>query len=173
MPSLKILASSSNDLVDYNIDPSTEIITGISDLSGVFITEPLNQLQNPINGIVNDFIIGTGTTAKKGRNDFQLSIRGNDSFRLTIPPRPIVSYAVSSPSNGKNLKVFQAYVFNRSAKGLIPYDGDLTGRLYILIISGEVNPTDRIYGNNSINGFYDKDTVDLFEIVGRPIVRFA
>jgi hypothetical protein len=171
LPTYKIIASNSDDLVDYSCDPSVEIVTAAGDFAGILVTNPLNHPHDPMNSIVNDFIVGSSSTAKRGRNDFQLSISGNPAFKLTNPARPIVSYAVASPAENKNLKVFQAYVFNRSAKSLIANDGDLTGRLYLMVISGEVRPSNRAAGNNVLNGFYDKDTVDLFEIVGRPIVR--
>jgi len=45
----------------------------------------------------------------------------------------------------------------------------LTGRLYLMVVSGETKPVDP--NEVFLNGFFDRDTVDIYEIVGRPIVK--
>jgi hypothetical protein len=70
---------------------------------------------------------------------------------------------------GHAVKVYQAYLFNMSAKGQITGESDLTGRLYLMVVSGEtksINPFE-----TSLNGFFDRDAVDIYELVGRPIVK--
>jgi hypothetical protein len=92
----------------------------------------------------------------------------NQIFKLSDTPRPQIYYESDiSVISGHSKKVFQAYLFNMSAKGQITGQVDLTGRLYLMVVSGETKSTE-----NVLNGFFDADTVDLFELVGRPIIKF-
>ena len=61
------------------------------------------------------------------------------------------------------------YLFNLSTKGLISGEDDLSGRLYLMVISGETKSI--IQTEISLNGYFNRDTVDIFEIIGRPIIK--
>jgi hypothetical protein len=44
---------------------------------------------------------------------------------------------------------------------------DLLGKIYLMVIAGETIDSNRNY----LNPFSDKDVVDIFELIGRPIIR--
>ena len=71
-------------------------------------------------------------------------------------------------SDKGNKKVFQAYLFNKAYKDATGTYRDLTGRLYLLVISSE---TDLNSSDVLLSPFSTKDTVDLFELTGRPVVK--
>jgi hypothetical protein len=69
-------------------------------------------------------------------------------------------------SDGRR-KVYQVYLFARSAVGAIAGSRDMTGRLYLMVVSGETCAGTA----NLLTTFSPVDTVDLFELVGRPVVK--
>ena len=175
LPALKITALSSGDLVDYKCY-SDNMISGSILFHGLSMTEPRQKMQDPMNALTNDFVIGTDSTSKRGRNNFLLTMGKNTTYKLSDTPRPQIIYEASGVFDpvhpfgvGHAVKVYQAYLFNMSAKGQITGESDLTGRLYLMVVSGEtksINPFE-----TSLNGFFDRDAVDIYELVGRPIVK--
>jgi len=175
LPALKITALSSGDLVDYKCY-SDNMVSGSILFHGLSMTEPRQKMQDPMNALTNDFVIGTDSTSKRGRNNFLLTMGKNTTYKLSDTPRPQIIYEASGVFDtehpfgvGHAVKVYQAYLFNMSAKGQITGESDLTGRLYLMVVSGETKPINPL--ETSLNGFFDRDTVDIYELVGRPIVK--
>ena len=165
LPALKIVSSLSTEITDYKCYSDA---MSISDFSGKLIqTIAAIKLQDPMNTLVNDFKVGSGTTSKRGRNDFILTDGANDIFKLNSRPEVRFVNLSGALTTGHNKKAYQAYLFNRSAKSMITGEVDLTGRLYLMIISSETVESTA----NKFNGFKDVDTVDLFELEGRPIIK--
>ena len=72
-----------------------------------------------------------------------------------------------SQTSGYGRKVYQAYLFNRSASGVIAGQIGATGRLYMVVVSAEKCSSTI----NAMNPYYSADTVDAFELVGRPLIK--
>jgi hypothetical protein len=173
LPALKITASSSEDIVDYQCYSDNVSNSGLF-FHGLDFTTARQKMHDPLNTLVNDFVLGGGlsgssVSSKRGRNDFVLTAGQNNIFKLSDQPRPHIIYDYVFTLIGHKKKVYQMYLFNQSAKGLGMGQTDLTGRLYLMVISGETTPVDE--SETSLNGFFNRDTVDLYELVGRPIVK--
>jgi hypothetical protein len=130
------------------------------------MTQALLKSQDPLLALPNDFKLGN-TGAERGRNDFRLTMGANDIYKLSSTPRSHIIYeSTTALSTGHNKKVYQVYLFNRSDKGVST--ADLTGRMYMMVISGEKKSSTE----NMLDGMLNLDTVDLFEMVGRPLIKF-
>ncbi len=117
-------------------------------------TAPVKKIQDPLETIPDDFRVGIQGISARGRNGTILTDGINPVYKLgNLSPE--IDY-VSTTSEYK--KVFQAYIFNKNN----------TGRLYLLIISSETNNTS---SKTVLNGRTLKDTVDIFELVGRPLIK--
>jgi hypothetical protein len=165
LPALNITALTTDDLVDYRCYSDNFFFHGI------YLTQPKQKMQDPLNTLTNDFVLGSSSTSKRGRNNFLLTNGQNSIFKLSDTPRPqiLYEYAINLPESGHNRKVYQIYLFNQSAKDT--GESDLTGRLYLMVISGETKPVDPT--ETSLNGFFNRDTVDIYELVGRPIIKMG
>jgi hypothetical protein len=142
-----------SDYLDTNFD--TELYTFAK-----------RKLQDPLNAIINDFSLGLGTDAKRGRNDFQMTTGGNVSFKVGNG-RPYLVYPDTwTLPAGHNKKVYQFYIFSRSGKGYQSDSGDM-GKVYLMVVASESKDD----SSNKLNPFTNKDVVDIFELVGRPIIR--
>ena len=129
------------------------------------MTSPKRKLQDPICAMTNDFKLGN-ESAKRGRYDFRMTVSENPSFKLPYA-RPYIIYPeITSLTTGHNKKVYQFYIFIRSGKGYQD-NSDLMGRAYLMVVAGETVDTSKNY----MNPFSNKDVVDIFELVGRPIIR--
>jgi hypothetical protein len=156
LPTLRETVSN-KDLTDYNC--YSDSLSGDNTL---IITKPLMKLQDPLLTYINDFKLGNNGSAFRGRNDIRLTINGNDLYKIGLF-RPYIVY--EDTGTVRNKKVYQFYLFNKSGKG--GSDPSLSGKLYLMVVSGEaVDQT-----ANSLNPYTDRDTVDIFELVGRPIVK--
>ena len=170
LPALSML--SSDNITDYKCY-SDILLNGLDDFE-TLLTSAKRKLQDPLNASINDFTLGVNSGARRGRNDFRLTIEGNPAFKVGNG-RPYVVYTetgyaepvnTTPSSNGHHKKVYQFYVFVRSGKGY-QSDPSLMGKIYLMVIAGETIDANRNY----LNPFSDKDTVDIFELVGRPIIR--
>ena len=172
LPALKITALTTDDLVDYRCY-SDNFFTSPFFFHGIYLTQPKQKMQDPLNTLTNDFVLGASSTSKRGRNNFILTNGQNSIFKLSDTPRPqmLYEYAINLTVSGHNRKIYQIYLFNQSAKGMISGESDLTGRLYLMVISGETKPVDPT--ETSLNGFFNRDTVDIYELVGRPIIKMG
>jgi hypothetical protein len=177
LPALMIESGSVDDLVDYHCY-SDNVFSGANVFHGVNFTKAKQKMHDPLNTLVNDFVVGASSSSKRGRNNFTLTNGQNNSFKLSDTPRPHALYeytVVFSDERGHEFgwKVYQMYLFNMSAKGVISGEADLTGRLYLMVISGETRPVPENGepAETLLNGFFSRDTVDLFELVGRPVVK--
>lgn len=130
---------------------------------------PVVRKQDPMASTPNDFMIGAQTkTNIRGRYDFLLSSSGSPAFRLNpSSPRSHIVYREFVVDTEGRRKVYQAYLFARSADGLVSGSTDMTGRMYLLVISGETCSGI----NNILTTYSSVDTVDLFELVGRPVIK--
>lgn len=125
---------------------------------------------DPLASRANDFILGAQVkTNTRGRYDFLLASSATPVFRLEEDtPRPHVLYqSLSAAQSGGRRKVCQFYLFARSASGLVSGTRDLTGRLYLVAVSGETCSGTE----NLLSTFSSVDSVDAFELVGRPVVK--
>jgi hypothetical protein len=132
-------------------------------------------LQGPQDTIVNDFQLGlTKPSTSRGRAYFKLSgdlsTVGKNSFIKLGVLTPYIKYGadITWSSDKGYKKVYQAYLYNKAYVDNEGFYRDLTGKIYMLIVSGETNQ-----GSTPIllNGFSDKDVVDIFELAGRPIIK--
>ncbi len=171
LPAYKVVASSGKDVVDYGC-ASDPIITvakeSINFSSTVVNTTPQVKINDPLNAWVNDFVVGSEFVSKRGRNNFYLSSGKNASFKVSLAgqgPRPYLVY--QSVFSNSNRKIAQVYLFNRSAKDMLGGESGLTGRLYLMVVVSEVTNT----SDNKLNGMLKTDTVDIFELSGRPIIK--
>jgi hypothetical protein len=163
LPALKITSASDADITAYKCY-SDEILGSYG--GGSVSTEPSQILIDPLNALVNDFKVGSNATAKRGRNNFLLTDTENPAFKYQNP-RPYIYYDVDiTLPSGHHKKVYQAYLFNRSAKEFVTGEADLTGRLYLMVVSGETAGSTAF-----LNGSSNRDTVDIFELEGRPIIK--
>lgn len=118
-------------------------------------TAPIKKIHDPLETIPNDFRLGIQAVAARGRNGVTLTDGGNLIYKLGNFS-PEIEYLPTSTSEYK--KVYQSYIFNKNN----------TGRLYLLIISGETSNTSV---KTTISGRTLKDTVDIFELIGRPLIK--
>ena len=138
----------------------------------LLLTQPVIKRQDPMVARVNDFKIGSGSkTNIRGRYDFVLTDSTNEAYKLSPDgnPRPDIRYAglPYTGVTGGNKKVYQTYLVSRSGKSLLTSDPNLTGRLYLVVVSGETVDANE----NVLTTFSDTDTVDVFELVGRPVIK--
>lgn len=149
----------------------SEVVT-IGGVSGGIISS-LNRvrLQDPLDTIKNDFKLGDNKeSGNRGRSKFVLTKGENDGIKIG-ELTPYIKYGSDSTwtSAKGNKKVYQSYLFNKSY-----YDSsygtyrDLTGRLYLLVVSSE---SDNNESDILLSPFSQKDTVDIFELIGRPVIR--
>ena len=135
------------------------------------MVSPILKSQDPLSSRANDFILGAQVkTNTRGRYDFILASASTPVYRIGADEdRPHVQYSEldSSQSAGNRRKVCQFYLFARSAEDLVSGQKDLTGRLYLVAVSGETC-TGTV---NILNTFSNVDSVDAFELVGRPVVK--
>lgn len=160
LPALSMV--STVDITDYTCysDPLD------AHLDVEMITFAKRKLQDPLNAITNDFSLGLGTDAKRGRNDFQMTSGGNVAFKMGNG-RPYLVYPDTWPlPAGHYKKVYQFYIFSRSGKGYQSDAGDM-GKVYLMVVASESKED----SDNLMNPFTNKDVVDIFELVGRPIIR--
>lgn len=127
------------------------------------------SLQSPLDTIVNDFQLGVSKpSTSRGRTFFRLSDGENDFIKLGVLT-PYIKYGTLTwPTINGYKKVYQAYLYNQAYVDNASVHRDLTGKVYMLVVSSETNQ-----GDNQIllSGFSDRDAVDIFELVGRPIIK--
>lgn len=155
---------STTDITDYTCySDGISMTTGNND---TIMTSAQGKLQDPLCAYANDFRLGD-QVAKRGRCDLRMSISGNPVFKVGNS-RPYLIYpdVLGLTEAGHNKKVYQFYVFMRSGKDYHA-NADLMGRIYLMVVAGETADDTRNY----LNPFSNKDVVDIFELVGRPIIR--
>jgi hypothetical protein len=148
----------SGDVADYSCSGDDMMFEG-ADVN-VVDTVPFFRSIDPTMAQVNDFKLGE-SAAKRGRSDVRLG----DMSTSAPEARPDVTYQPLATEMYNGRKVYQAYLFNKSEKGA--GGSDLTGRVYMAVISGERLGTTE----NRLNAFESADTIDIFELQGRPIAR--
>jgi hypothetical protein len=169
LPTLSVI--STDNITEYTCYSDT-LMMG-NDQGDVLFTSAKIKLQDPLNSFTNDFTLGSGTVAKRGRKDFQLTAGGNTVFKIGNG-RPYIIYPNTSElPAGHNKKVYQFYLFMRSGKGYytiidpVGVTSDIMGRVYLMVVAGETVDSARNY----LNPFSGTDVVDIYELIGRPIVR--
>jgi hypothetical protein len=128
----------------------------LADIGSVFTVLPMSRKQDPINSEAMDIRLGSEGLATRGSKGFLLTFGDNEAFNLK-EKTPDITY-VSVSSEGTYKKVYQGYVFNKNE----------SGRIYLLIISSESNKDKPLTSLTSLN---TNDCVDLFELVGRPLIK--
>ena len=132
---------------DSHIYHTQDISTAGSDLSNC----PRVIRADPASSAGNDVLVGVTAKAFRGRSGMLLSRQAGSGF-------PDVSYGPLQVYGGDvRAKVYQGWVFLNES----------TGRVYLAVSVGEYD------GNNefvSLRGDIGTDAVDLFEIVGRPLI---
>jgi hypothetical protein len=140
-------------------------------VSAMLSHPPVMRSQDPLSSLANDFVLGSQTKSNtRGRYDLLLSSWPTPAYRLNpdYPRAHIVYQSLDvDQASGNRRKAYQAYLFARSAEGLVAGSKDLTGRLYLVVISGETCSE----FSNLLTTFSSVDTVDMFELVGRPVVK--
>jgi len=164
LPSYYVSDSTSTYAVD-NLCISEGLVNALY-ASPLLNVSPVTKMHDPMASVANDFIVGDQTkTNIRGRYDFRLSGSGSPAFRLSDTPRAHIAYPeLLTPTAGRH-KVYQFYLFARSS--VVPGTKEVTGRLYLMVVSGE-SCTGIV---SRLSTYTDRDTVDLFELVGRPVVR--
>jgi hypothetical protein len=158
----------SSDATDYNGLGSEFSIASGGVLGTLIEIKEKVALQDPLDTIVNDFQLGLNLPpVNRGRVYFRLTDGENDFIKLGVLT-PYIKYGNITWSTAQGYKkVYQAYLYNQAYYDGINYR-DLTGRAYLLVVSSETNQ-----GQQEIllNGFSKQDAVDIFELVGRPIIK--
>lgn len=169
-------------LPTYNIEDYKAIGTPISVASfegSLYQTEPKLRGQDLLDTITNDFKVGTNSKSNsRGLQGLVLTEGKNDFIKLGFLT-PHIEYetvqavisgtATTWTSTAGVKKVCQAYLFNSSV--IDSTDGDpldLSGRIYMLVITSETSTTS---GKTLLSAHTVNDTVDLFELEGRPIIK--
>jgi hypothetical protein len=126
-------------------------------------------VQDMLDSIPNDFVLGSNSKSNsRGRYDLSLTESGNPSYSRDNT-RLIMEYGFLSTalSDGGLKKVFQFYLM-RASNSPVSGDNDITGRVYLVVVASES-------GNNTINnkidGLTNKDSIDIFELCGRPVIK--
>ena len=57
-----------------------------SDSPGINFTNARQKMQDPLNALANDFVLGSSSTGKRGRNNFILTNGENDTYKLSDTP---------------------------------------------------------------------------------------
>lgn len=155
---------STTDITDYTC--YSDLIWNALGDGDTILTSARGKLQDPLCAYTNDFKLGD-QAAKRGRCDFRMTIAGNPVFKVGNA-RPYVTYpdVIGLIEEGHKKKVYQFYVFMRSGKDYHT-NSDLMGRIYLMVVAGETVDDTKSY----LNPFSNKDVVDIFELVGRPIIR--
>lgn len=147
---------------DYKgISTSLEAL-GISSKS--LYTEAVAKIQDPLNTEDNSFTIGSASNlnnqTSRGVSDITLTTGTSDEmFRLSYK-RPYIKYMTLDNSGAVYKKVFQSYLFIKITNGV--------AKPYLAVISNESNNDTT---TTELNPYSSKDTIDLFELVGRPLIR--
>jgi hypothetical protein len=152
----------------------------------LYQTQPKLRGQDPLDTIINDFAIGSsylvnGNTQKlkmRGKYNFVLTEGKNDFIKLGFLTPHIEYETVQAVISGSATtwtdtagvkKVCQVYLFNSSVIDTTDGDPlDLSGRVYMLVITSETSNT---AGKTLLSAHTVNDTVDLFELEGRPIIK--
>jgi hypothetical protein len=137
--------------------------------SDTIVTSAKRKLQDPLNALTNDFKLGE-EFAKRGRYNFQMTAGVNPVFKVGSGRPYLIYQETSEMPAGHNKKVYQFYLFMVSGKEyqVDPIlDSSLMGKLYLMVVAGETIDSTKNY----LNPFSNKDVVDIFELVGRPIIR--
>jgi len=132
-------------------------------------TEVYFPIQDLLDTLSNDFILGSSSKSNsRGKFNLNLTESGNPIFSPDNH-RLIMEYGKLEeelPEGGLK-KVFQFYLM-RSANSPVLGDNNVTGRVFLVVISSE-SGNDTVY--NKIDGLTNKDCVDIFELLGRPVIR--
>jgi hypothetical protein len=142
----------------YEIDDwkakNLEVLDGL-DIS--FIEPTPCFKQDPLDSVSQDIAVGLNSNAVQGRDGVSLSISGdNEAYSLNNKSASAVYMPEVKTSFSK---VYQSYVF----------DEESTGKLYLLVISGESDKD-----GTSVKKLTDinlRDCVALYELVGRPLLK--
>ncbi len=128
------------------------------------------KLQDPLDTITNDFMLGQQSKSNsRGRFDFRLTGGKNKSIKLGFQTPHLVYDEVLDWPYDDVKKVFQSYLFNKASKN--PTDGDprdLTGRMFLVVLSSESENSTSSVVISSSSIF---TAVDMFELVGRPLIK--
>lgn len=158
------------DFYGIGSDINLGVLTGT-----VLEVKTKEDLQCPLDTIVNDFQLGLlKPTNSRGRTYFKLSgdqsTEGENDFIKLGVLTPYINYGTLSswPSENGYKKVYQAYLYNEAYVDGGGVYRDLTGRIYMLIVSSETNQDGT---QILLNGFSNNDAIDIFELVGRPIIK--
>ena len=129
---------------------SENITTAVTDGFPVLESRIISKVQNIIDSPPNAVIYG-GNTADRGRST------------INIPDAPIGFGNLGLKfekldTTGSYQKTYQSYILNR----------DNDGRLYLMVVSSE---TDESSQSRFFNESSNLDTVDIFEMPGRPLTQ--
>jgi hypothetical protein len=162
-----------DDLGTYPTDytcMSDPLDAGVFD-SPMLEGRPTMKSQDPLTAEPNDFVVGSQTkTNIRGRYNMLLASAISPAYRLNPEyPRAHIVYAdLGTEQTDGRRKAYQVYLFARSAAdGLVAGSVDMTGRVYMMVISGETCSGVK----NLLTTFSAVDAVDLFELVGRPVIK--
>jgi hypothetical protein len=123
--------------------------------TSVLETAPIHRIQCPTDTISGDFEVGK-ISAFRGMSGFVLTNGVNDFIKMGKRTPGIEYVSIASLTGYK--KVYQVYLLNLNS----------SGRLYLLIVAGETGKTisKTILNHNTL-----LDTVDIFELIGRPLIK--
>lgn len=114
-----------------------------------------SALQSPLDSKNSDVLVGAVSGAAQGRIGMLLTLQGNDAYYMRFAT-PAIKYGTVEYAGYK--KLYQGYVFNEAD----------TGRLVLAIVASE---SQNDSGNNALIADRLVDVVDVFELVGRPLVK--
>jgi len=127
--------------------------------------DALSKINDPLSSPVNTFTIGdssnTDNETSRGVTKIFLSDDAEDTIFNHLPKRPAIKYSSIDNIGTFYKKLFQPYLF-------IIVDDDKIAKPYLAVISGETGNSSVL---NELNNYSNRDTIDLFELVGRPIIK--
>ena len=142
-------------LPSYANDCYHGVSAGVVPYYSLLGTSESGPSQDPLDAYNGDVLVGSGTSVERGRNGMLLSVSSENPV-YGFNPYPHVLYQPTAA--GVYKKVFQGYIFEEA----------VTGRMLLTIITGENCQT---IPNNYLMSSNIRDTVDTFELVGRPLSR--
>lgn len=151
------------DYVGTGTPLSISGITGVQ--ATMYETCPKVKIQDPLETITNDFGCTGIQYVGRGISNFALTLGKNDVYKLGNLTPYLIYETQPGWSSSNTKKVYQAYVFNKSTDTT---DHQLTGKLYLIIMSSESSNNT---ASTLLSAFTANDTVDIFELIGKPIVR--
>jgi hypothetical protein len=113
-------------------------------------------IADPVASPQGDVLVGSEASAYQGRKGLLLSKSGSKVYALDRQFPDVAYGPLTLHGPGVYQKIHQSYLFVEES----------TGAVYMLVLSSETVPDNELV---RFTGYEGTDTVDIFEIIGRPL----